>query len=205
MKLIPDPKLLILTILFLGLNFPLWAQFGMDADKFNKVKINEAISVSLPESFEVMDEVMYSRKYGAYRPPIAIYTSNREEADFGINESVNRSLQAFASSDWKMEDMEMIKGVYKASIAGIHSEVAFIQDDIREINGRPFIVLELLGAVRDEDKAVSFNRSAKRQYYYIQYTVYNGKILIFNFNCPGALKQRWQNSAREIMDSIKIK
>ncbi|MEO1654150.1 MAG: hypothetical protein AAFU64_11425 [Bacteroidota bacterium] len=201
----PETKQLSVIILFLGLNFPLWAQFGMEADKLNKVKINEAISVSLPSSFEVMDEVLYSRKYGAYRPPIAIYTSNREEADFGINESVNRSLQAFASSDWKMEDMQMIKGVYKASIAGVHSEVDFIQDDIREINGRSYIVLELVGTVRDEDKAVSFNRSAKRQYYYMQYTVYNGKILIFNFNCPGALKQRWQATARQVMDSIKVK
>ena len=181
------------------------SQAQRQKSKFNKTKIADFIQVSIPEEFSVMSPELYSRKYGAYRPPIAIYSSVDNLVDFGINESINRSLKAFARADWNAQDMEMIKGIYKASIVSMHSDVKFLQDKVESINGRTFAVLEFVGAVKDEDKTITFNNKPVRQYSYLMYTVKDGRILIFNFNCPVQLQNQWQDTAKQIMQSISIK
>ncbi len=192
-----------LILCFCLLSFSLLAQY-QDV-KLVKTKVTESITASLPTDFALMSDEMYARKYGAYRPPIAIYTDPDANVDFGVNQMADRSLRAFASSNWSPEDMEMIKGIYKASIAGIHTEVDFVQDKIEEINGRSFIVLEFIGTVKDEEKTFALNNRPVKQYSYLMYTVQEGDILLFNFNCPALLQPRWQATANEIMHSIKIK
>jgi hypothetical protein len=172
--------------------------------KLVKTKINETLTVSIPADFTMMAENVYTKKYGAYRPPIAIYTSPNGYADFGINESINRSLKAFNKSDFKEEDLTMLKSMYKSSVMAMHSEVSFTQDKIETINGRKFLVLEFVGVVRDEDKAITIGNSEKKHYNYLMYSVEEGKVLIFNFNCPANMRSQWQATAKDIMQSIKI-
>ena len=196
-------KNIFMLMLVMLISFTSFAQYKKT--KFNKIKIADFVQVSIPEGFTEMPPELYSRKYNAYRPPIAIYTSEDQNADFGVNESVNRSLKAFARSDWNAKDLEMIKGIYKASIAGMHSEVTFIQDKVESINGRNYAILEFVGAVKDEDKAITFNNKPVRQYSYLMYTVKEGRILIFNFNCPVQIQNQWQDIAKQIMSSVSIK
>lgn len=195
-------QLIKLTALIITFFLPL----GLTAQnaKLVKTKINEALTVSIPADFTVMAENVYTKKYGAYRPPLAIYTSPNGYADFGINESVNRSLKAFNKSDFKEEDLNMLKSMYKSSIMAMHSEVNFLQDKIETINGKKFLVLEFVGVVRDEDKTISIGNTEKKHYNYIMYSVEEGKVLIFNFNCPANMRSQWQTTAKGIMQSIKI-
>lgn len=173
--------------------------------KFIKTKINEKITVLLPEGFTVMPDAAYAKKYGAYRQPIAIYTSPDGAADFGINEQANRSLKAFNSSDWNEKDLQMMKGLYKSSIAEMHNEVKFLQDSVQTINKRKFIVLEFIGVVKDEEgNAIGNSTRELRHYNYLMYTVEGGKILVFNFNCPEKSKMMWSEAARGMMQSVKI-
>ncbi|MDX2302638.1 MAG: hypothetical protein NW226_07545 [Microscillaceae bacterium] len=197
--------LLRISILF----WVVWISAGTQAqspkNKLVKIKVNDFLQISLPEEFRVMDSQIYTRKYGAYRPPLAIYTSEDGNADFGVNESVNQSLKAFTQAKWNAQDLEIIKGIYKASIAAMHTEVSFIQDKVETIRGRSFAVLEFVGFVKDEDKTITFNNTPVKQYSYLMYTVHDGKILIFNFNCPAQIQNLWQETARQIMQNIILK
>ncbi len=180
--------------------------FAQKAPKMVKTKVSDKIQTKLPDDFIVMPPEMYAKKYGAYRPPIAIYTNKvTQDADFGVNEAVNHSLLAYSSAEWQEKDMLMLKDIYKGSIKAMHDQVDFLQDKINIIQKRKFITLEFVATVKDEESKISMRTKEKKQYSYIQYTVEQGKILIFNFNCPANRRNLYQPIAQEIMQSIKIK
>ncbi len=171
--------------------------------KLVKTKITDKISVSIPDDFIAMPEDIYARKYGAYRPPLAMFTTPDGMVDFGINMNVNRSLRAYSQASFKAEDLEIIKSMYKASIAAMHTEVEFIQEKVETINKRDFIVIEFVGTVKDEDSKIR-SGTAMKQYSYLQYTIEDERVLVFNFTCPYRSKERWQATAQAIMQSAKV-
>jgi hypothetical protein len=187
---------------FLVLSFTSWS-YAQNEVKLVKTKINDAITVSIPADFTIMSDDIYARKYGAYRRPLAMYTSPNGLVDFGINQAMNHSPLAKTSAEWSEEDLKIIKDMYKSSIAGMHSEVTFLQDKIEEINKKKFIVLEFVGKVKEEEDNY-ISSGVMQQYSYIQYAVEDAKILIFNFTCPAKVKSMWQNAASQIMHSIKV-
>ncbi len=199
-------SLLFLVVLFLsffGKNNTIFAQ---KAPKLVKTKVTDKINIKLPQDFILMPPDLYAKKYGAYRPPLAMYTNKvTQDADFGVNEAVNRSLLAYKNSEWQEKDIVMLKDIYKGSIRGMHDNVDFLQDKVSIIQKRKFITLEFIGTVKDEESKISIRNKEKKQYSYIQYTVEQGKILIFNFTCPANRKNLYQPLAQEIMQSIKIK
>ncbi len=189
-----------LLLLFSLLNC---AAFAQEISRLVKVKVADKIMVSIPEDFMLMPEDAYARKYGAYRPALAMYTSPSGDADFGVNMTVNRSLQAYKGSGFKPEDLEMLKEMYKASIAAMHSDVSFIQDKVMNINKRDYIVIEFVGTVKDESSQLRTSRELM-QYSYLQYTIEDERVLIFNFTCPYRQKERWQKTAEAVMQSAKV-
>jgi hypothetical protein len=135
-----------------------------------------------------------------------MFTSPNGKIDFGINETVNRSLLAVSNSDFKEEDLKVLKDIYKGSIKGMHAEVTFLQDEIVTINGRQFIALQFVGVVRDdEDKVAKMKSGELKQYSCIYYTVKDGNILIFNFTCPDFFRKQYKSVAEQIMQTILIK
>lgn len=126
--------------------------------------------------------------------PLAMFADERKEALLGINYNIMQ---------WTESDTELMYGFYKASINNLFDEVEFIQDEIREINGQAFIVFEVVGTIKD-DNAFSA-RTPTKSYTYIQYTSWKDQVLLFNFSCKERLRNQWQTTAKEIMESIKIK
>jgi hypothetical protein len=173
--------------------------------KLNKTKINDKITMGVPDDFVVMPQNAYQKKYGAYREPLAIYTSPDGKADLGVNQMANRLATAVAKADWKEEDLKILQGMYRASIKSLHTQVDFIQDKIELINKKNFIVFEFLGTVQDLDDDGKPTGRALKQYSYIQYGVQDNQVVIFNFNCPAALRSYHQETAKNIMHSIKLK
>ena len=141
-----------------------------------------------------MSEVQIQQKYVSNQPPIAMFTSRDEQVDFGIN---------VTSTAWG-NDLPLIRQFYKAGISSLYDDVLFIQDTISEINGRSFIVFEFVGTVLGEENAFQTQSNLKR-YIYIMYTPYDEKIMLFNFNAPGRLRNQWQKAAQRTMQSITIR
>jgi len=173
--------------------------------KLLKTKITDKLTVGVPEEFVVMPPNVYAKKYGAYRTPLAIYTSPDGKADFGINEMANRLATSVVKSDWKEEDLKILQSMYKSSIVSMHEKVEFLQDKVETINKKLFVVFEFIGTVRDED--AKGNRVGKelKQYSYIQYAVTGSQVTLFNFNCPNNQRSYYQQMAKNVMQSVKFK
>ncbi len=167
-----------------------------DGGKLVKTRITKNITVHLPQEFHAMTDDEIAQKYLTAKHPTAMYSNRESTVDFGLNQTETR---------WRLADLPMLKDIYKGSISGIHSKVTFLQDTIATINQREFIVLEFVSEVTDEDPAGKpKGNSTLRQYSYLQYTIEGGKILVFNFTCPLQLQTKWQETAKSIMNSIKI-
>lgn len=162
-------------------------------EKMVKHQINSDISYQVPESFTLMSSGDRIQKFVSSREPLAMHSSVDREIDFGVN---------WNPMQWIDGDEEMIYGFYKASINSMFDEVEFIQDEIKEINGKKFVVFEFVSSLKSEN---AFSNKSSRNYTYIQYTSYNDQVLLFNFGCKARLMNQWQPVAAEIMNSVKVK
>ncbi|WP_370089176.1 hypothetical protein [Ekhidna sp.] len=163
-------------------------------DKMVRHQINEEISYEVPSSFVLMSSGVRKQKYVSAREPLAMHSSMDREVDLGVN---------WNQMQWMDGEEETIYGFYKASIQSMFDEVEFIQDEIKEVNGKKFIVFEFISSLKSEN-AFSETKSS-RNYTYIQYTSYNNQVLLFNFGCKARLMNQWQPVAAEIMNSVKVK
>jgi hypothetical protein len=168
---------------------------SFDGAKLVKTRVAPGVVVSLPAGFVPMTDDDIARKYPSFRRPTAMYTSTDRNVDFGFNQTETR---------WRQQDLAMLKDFYKSSILAMHTKVDFIQETVATVNKRDFLVFEFVSEVADDSGSSLSNRAPVRQYSYIQYTVEGNKILIFNFTCPGQLRERWQDVARNVMASIKV-
>ncbi len=173
--------------------------------KLIKNKIAERLTMGIPEEFVVMPPNVYAKKYGAYRTPLAIYTSPDGKADLGVNQQANRLAASIAQADWKDEDVKMLQGMYKSSILSMHEKVTFLQDKIELINKKTCIVFEFIGTVRDEDENGKKSGNERKQYSYIQYAIDSKQVTIFNFTCPDNQRKYYQQLANNVMHSVKFK
>lgn len=162
-------------------------------EKMVKHQINDDISYQVPASFALMSSGDRIQKFVSSREPLAMHSSIDREIDFGVN---------WNPMQWIAGDEEMIYGFYKASIQSMFDEVEFIQDDIKEINGKKFLVFEFISSLKSEN---AFSSKSSRNYTYIQYTSYNDQVLLFNFGCKARLMNQWKPVANEIMNSVKVK
>ncbi len=181
-------KLLVTLLLsFLGLLL-----FGQE--RLETVKVNDKISLKIPESFNSMTDGERVNKFVSSKTPLGMYTSEDRTIDLGINTNV---------MPWIPGDEEKLRSFYKGTYETLFTEVEYFQDTIKEINGKKFIVFEFLSTLV-EDNAISGTKTS-RYYSYIQYTSYNNQILLFNFGCKPSQMRTWQPVAKKIMESVKVR
>jgi hypothetical protein len=162
--------------------------------RFVKTKISENVTISLPDNFMPMSEQDIASRHISYRRPLAIFTNRDRTIDFSVNTAVNQ---------WPPSDLLLMKGFYKASIGSFFSDVEFLTDEIKTIDGQEFAVLEFI-SVTDPEEGIQ-NQSALRNYTLAHYAILNGRTYVFTFTCPARQKEKWQPAALQIMESIKIK
>jgi hypothetical protein len=175
---------------YLGLAFAVLMLCSADGKKLVKTQLTKEVSVSLPVDFTPMTDDDIARRYPSHRKPVAMFTDQSRNVDFGLN--TNRT-------EWKEEDLPMMQKFYKSSIMSLYNKVDFINEEIKEVGKRKFIVLEFTSEVSDPEKAPI------RKYTLIQYTIAEGNTMIFNFTCNLRQKDEWQPTAHAIMQTVKIK
>lgn len=179
-----------ITILFI-----LFILSSFDGVKLVKTKITKEITISLPADFVPMTDDDIAKKYFTHHKPTAMYTNPDRMVDFGFNQTQTR---------WRKEDLPLLQKFYKSSIVSMYSKVNFIQDTTATINKRNFVVFEFVSELIDEDPNSIKKGSVVKQYSYMQYTIENNKVMVFNFTCPVGLQNRWQQVARQVMATVKI-
>ncbi|MDN5201671.1 hypothetical protein QQ008_09870 [Fulvivirgaceae bacterium BMA10] len=179
------------TIFSILILFVTWSSYAQSA----KVKINDDITVLLPNEFRPMSDEELVTKFFSARKPIAAYTNYDRTVDFSVNETV---------TSWQNEDLPLMKSFYKSNIHNLYNEVQFLNEGIEEINERDFAFFEFISVVKDDES--SFNKKGNiLKYTYIQYTLKDGKTVLFHFSCPERDKEDWKPVASGIMKSVKIK
>lgn len=159
-----------------------------------KVKVTKDISLEIPTEFTPMTQAEIYAKYVSSRPPIAMYSDPNRQVDLGVNEN---------SSKWAGDDLAILKDFYKANIANLFTKVDFLQEEIKEINGREFIVFEFVSSITDEE--ATFGPKTTAKYNYMTYTLKDENILLFNFSCPARYQNQWKETAGRIMESVEVK
>jgi hypothetical protein len=182
--------------------------------RLKPVKIGNAVTVSLPADFQVMPDEVIATKYPAPRKPLGAFTSPNGQADFIVSER---------PSTFQPEDLALLQQFYRSSITSKYSQVSFIREEVKEINRRKYLTFEFTSTMRDEDRR-SNKLAPIRRYTLVQYTIVpdsaqdkakaaaktrdkdnvSGRLLVFTFNTPIDLKEAWQETARKIMQSIKL-
>ncbi len=180
-------------LFFLTLTFtsaPLFAQV-----KLKNVKISNKISMKIPSKFIEMGEEDMWQRSSSYRKAIALYSDEDRVVELGINHAFTR---------WEEGDILLLQNMYMASIQEIFDEVKFSKEEITNINGRDFAVFEFVSKIKGISGSIGKNNSVVK-YYYIQYTIVDGGTFVFNFSCQNYVKEDWQETAKIIMGTIKIK
>ena len=162
--------------------------------KLDKIGPEEDISLKIPEEFSNMTDQDRMKKSYSSKVPLAMYSNTYQDVTLSVNYNIMQ---------WTEKDTDLVYGFYKASINNLFDEIEFIQDEVKEINGKKFIVFEVVGSVADDNSFAA--KGSPKNYHYIQYTSWNNQVLIFNFGCKARLMNQWQATAKEIMESIKIK
>lgn len=172
----------------------LLALASFTAPKLVKTQISKQITISLPKDFTVMPDEGIAQKYPAQRKPLAVYTSPNGQVDVAVSQR---------PASFRKSDMAMLKEFYKASILGMYSDVEFIREEMATINKQDFIVFEFVSTVKDERR--SSTMAPIKRYTIAQYTIIGNQLTIFTFNVPFLLKRDWQETAQQVMASVKVK
>ncbi|MDX2188927.1 MAG: hypothetical protein SFY32_03615 [Bacteroidota bacterium] len=169
--------------------------FNIHAQISKKTEPIKGIMLSLPPSFVTMTDDEIASKFPTYKKPLAMFVSQDKTADFGINVAVNR---------WQNKNLIVLRDMYKSTISSIFSEIDYkIEGDIVKINNREFILFEFTSKYTDENNK-SESTIALKNYSYIAYTLYNQKILIFNFTSTYGESGKWAAVANSLIKSIEI-
>lgn len=162
--------------------------------KLKKTQITKEVSIMLPRDFTPLPDDGIARKYPAANRPVAVYSSPNGQVDFSMTQK---------RSQFGAQDLKMLRDVYKANLLERFTKVDFIRDEVATINGRDYIVFEFVSVMADERSGSHL--SPVQKYSIMQYTVQGNQLMVFSMHMPFMMKNNWQDTAREIMGSVRIK
>jgi len=168
---------------------------SFQSTKFNKTKINKQISILIPINFIPVPQDEMSSKFISYRAPLAAYTNETAEIDFGVN---------MATSIWRDTDVELMRSFYKSNIINLYDEVNFIRNEVKIINKRKFVVFEYISTINPDKRSAILDPPVEK-YTYIQYSIIRGRVYLFDFSSPASQKEIWEPIVQKVMESVKIK
>ncbi len=157
------------------------------------MEISKDILVQLPKDFAPLPDDGIARKYPAPVKPLAVYSSPDGQIDFSVTQK---------PSQFRAQDLSMLREFYKANLLERFSKVDFIRQDITQVKGKDFIVFEFVSTLADERK--TSNLAPVHKYSIIEYTIQGDQLLIFTLHLPVNMKNEWQATARQIMASVKL-
>ena len=165
-----------------------------DRPKLVKVKVSDAITISIPKGWNAMDALDFTQRYPSVRAPLAGYTNEERTIDFSVNVS---------ATQWPDTDLELAQKFFKAGVLNMFDRVEMINEGIYEVNKKKFIFFEFDSRINGRQQEGL--QDPVLRYTYIQYLIEPGKALVFSFNCPRRQKEEWQETARLMMKSVKVK
>lgn len=150
----------------------------------NRLFLNGKVELMVPDVFAAMRAEEVMAKYPTKEPIFfQVYTN----AEGSVNIAVEHLQEKGAMAD--LPNFSKIFGE-QFSDPSVH----IIRNEIEKINGRDFIVLEMVTPAVDTEV-----------YNLMFVTSSGGRLLMGTFNCPVDKQDEWQPLAEKILGSVKVK
>lgn len=158
------------------------------AKKINKAPLNllgGKVQLDMPEHLQSMDKKMFDLKY-----PLENAENTRAYSD---GDGTVTLLISPRQDKATQTDLPKYQQMLNNSFSN-NPSIDFKKSEIKQINGRDFIVIEMITPAMDTDV-----------YNLMFVTSLDGKLLIGTFNCTIEKMQEWQPIAEQILSSVKVK
>ncbi|AHJ96111.1 hypothetical protein [Hymenobacter swuensis] len=162
--------------------------------KLKKTAIGKNITIGVPEGFAALPDDGIAAKFPSPRKPLAVFTNPSGRTDLSVQQK---------PSTFSNRDYALLLKIYKASIQNMYGKVQFLQEDIRTVNKRDFVVLEFVSSVVDNRRGS--NLAPVRKYQFVQYAIEGDQLYVFTFTAPADEQAQWQPTAQAVMSSIMMK
>lgn len=154
--------------------------------KLEKISfLNDKVEILAPKEFSKMTDDIWAFKYQKRARPVLVLTDYYAE----INLIADRTLQPADETQ-----LSSFKDFQIAQLKKSRPDFKILDDGVKTINGKKIGYFKFLSQAIDQKV---FN------YYF--FTVVNGKVLLFTFNCIQKVQAEWEKTADEIVSSLKVK
>ena len=162
--------------------------------KLSPLKLGTGLTVGVPAGFQPLPDDGIAAKYPSPRKPLAVFSNPTGRVDF----SVSVRPTTFESMDYVV-----LQKIYKSSIQRLYTNVKFLKEDIRPVNGRDFIYFEFVSTVSDARR--SGQLAPIKRYQTVQYAIQKDQLFVFTFVAPAEEQAQWQPTAQAVMAGIELK
>ena len=169
--------------------------FGFSSERLVKTKVSDGIMIGLPAGLIPMSEDDLTQRYPSVRAPLAAFTNVERTVDFSINTS---------ATQWPDKDLELAKQFFKSGIFNLFDRVDMIEEGVHVVHKKKLIFFEFESRVNG-NRLKEGERAPVFRYSYIQYLVERDRTLVISFNCPRDQMEQWQQTARAMMKSLKVR
>lgn len=163
----------------------LTAAFTVNIDLETKSLLNGKVQLKIPKGFEIMSEELMKLKYPSERRPTLVYSNKSGGINVALNLTQNKVNQ---------EQIPAMKDNLLQTFKNVYPSAAWKGSGVKTINGKKVGYLELVTPAIDTEI-----------YNLIFFTDLDGKLLLCTFNCTKKSINEWTPTAKEIMNSLKVK
>ena len=174
-------KILLLVIIII----PLLSMTIGKIELINKLFLDEKVELKIPRDFDIMSEELMKLKYPSERRPTLVYSNESGGINIGLNLTENKASQELIDPY-----VENFVNTFK----NLYPSAEWKGSGTKKINGRKVGYLKLITPAIDT-----------KIYNVMFFTDLDGKLLLSTFNCTEKDIPEWEQSADEIMNSLKIK
>ena len=162
---------------------PLFALSQSNADTIS-ILDNKA-KIVVPAELSKMSDEMFAIKYGNKSRPVLVLSDEEGEINFMADMTRQQALESELSSykDFRIEQLKKSR-----------SDLEIVEQGVKTVNGKKVAYFKFLSQAVDQKV---FN------YYF--FTLVDGKVLLFVFNCIEKLRKDWEKKADAILLSLKTK
>lgn len=150
-----------------------------------KSLLNNKVELKIPKDFDTMSEELMKLKYPSERRPTLVYSNESG----GINVALNLT-QHQASQQM----IPVYKDNFVQTFKKLYPSAEWKDSGVKTINGKKVGYLELVTPAIDTEV-----------YNLVFFTDLDGQLLLCTFNCTKKSIEEWTPTAKEIMNSLKIK
>ena len=163
--------------------------------KLVKTKVADGITVSLPDALYPMTQDDIAQRFPSVRAPLGAFTDRDRVVDFSVN---------ISATNWPDGNVEMAQKFFKAGLYNLYDRLDLIGEGTQVLRKKKFIFFEFESRTSGDRRKQGI-QDPILNYTFIQYLVEKDRTLVFTFTCPRDQREDWQETAREIMRSVRVR